>query len=80
MKDQEGQPAEMVPVQVGHGHAINHVRIKPLGLERHQACRAAVDQQHLSLAGHVDARLPPPATTERVTAASKVDPHDGIVT
>jgi hypothetical protein len=27
----------------------------------------------------VDARLPPPPTTERVTAASEPDPHDGIL-
>jgi len=28
----------------------------------------------------VDARLPPPAATERVTAASEPDPHNGILT
>jgi len=70
----------MVTVQVGHGHGINCGRVQPLGLERDQAGSAAIDWQHLSLAGHVDARLPPPATTERIPAASEMDPQDGILT
>jgi hypothetical protein len=80
VEDQEGQPAEMVTVQVCHCHGINCARIQPLGLERHQAGSAAIDQQHLSSAGHVDTRLPPPATTERIPAASEMDPRDGILT
>jgi len=69
----------MVTVQVGHCHGINVVRIKALGLECHQAGSAAIDQQHLSLGVQVDARLPPPATTECVTTASETDPHEGIL-
>jgi hypothetical protein len=80
VEDQEGQSAEMVPVQVGHCDRVDRVRVESLGLERRQAGRAAVDQHHLPVAGQVDARLPPPATTERVTAASEPDPHDGILT
>lgn len=70
----------MIPVQVGHRHPVDRVRIKPLGLERHQAGSAAIDQQHLPLGGQVDARLPSPAATERVTTTSEPDPHDGILT
>jgi hypothetical protein len=80
IEDQEGQPAEVVTVQVRDGHGINRARIKALGLKSHQAGSAAVNQQHLPLAGQADARLPPPATTERVTTADKTHPHDRIFT
>lgn len=80
VEDQERQPAEMVTVQVGHCHGIDGPRIQPLGLERHQAGSAAIDQQHLSFPGHVDTRLPPPPITERIPAANETDPHDGILT
>ena len=70
----------MVTVQVGHGHRADRVRVQPLGLQRHQAGSAAVDQQHLPLGGQVDARLPAPAAAEGVTAAREPDPHAIILT
>jgi hypothetical protein len=77
---QEGQPAEMITMQVRHRHRIDRVRGQALRLGRYQAGGAAVDQQHLPLASHVNTRLPASTTTERVTAAHKPDPHDSILT
>ena len=70
----------MVTVQVGHCHRPHRIRVQPLGLERHQAGRATVDQHHLPPGGQMDARLPAPATTEGITAAGEPDPHDSILT
>jgi len=80
VQDQERQPAEMVTVQMGHRHRADRARVQPLGLQRHQAGGAAVDQQHLPPARQVNARLPAAATTEGITAAREPDPHDIILT
>jgi hypothetical protein len=80
VQDQERQPAEVVTVQVGDRHRADGVRVQPLGLERHQAGGAAVNQQHLPPGGQADARLPAPAAAERITAAYELHPHDLIVT
>jgi hypothetical protein len=70
----------MVTVQMSDSHRIDCAGVQPLGLERHQAGGAAIDQQYLTLAGQVDARLPSPATTERVPTARELNPHVGILT
>lgn len=80
VQDQERQPAEVVTVQVGYRHRADRVRVQPLGLQRHQAGSAAVDQQHLPFGGQVDTRLPAPAAAEGITAAHEPHPHDIILT
>src|SRR5215469_2204583 len=67
-------------MQVGHCYRADRVRVQPLGLQRHQAGGAAIDQQHLPAVIEVDACLPAPAAAEGITAAHEPHPHGIILT
>jgi hypothetical protein len=79
VENQERQPTEVITMQVGYRHRTDRMRVQPLGLQRHQTGGTAVDQQHLSFSGQVNARLPAPAAAEGITAAHEPNPHGSIL-
>jgi hypothetical protein len=79
IEDEERQAAEVVPVQVGHRHGADRIRVQPLGLQCHQAGGTAVDQQDLPAAAEPDACLEAPAAAESIAAAREPHLHDTIV-
>src|SRR5262249_55487023 len=75
IEQQERQSAEMIAVQMRYEDCVNAVGIDAELPHGYEARRSAVDQEGAACCLDEEAGVEPPAATEGVTTAEKLDFH-----
>jgi hypothetical protein len=75
VQDQEGQPAEVIAVQVAEHDRVDLAGVEVLGFHRGQAGGPAVNQHGVVPGLQADAGLEPAPVAEGISAADEVDLH-----
>ena len=73
--EQEGQPAEVVAVQVGDNDTVKAVRVDAARAERHHRGGSAIDQHRRIRRLHPEAGVEPAAGTEGIARSHDGEPH-----